>query len=59
MKLEFDEIDEDPNLRDTVEELKRRAKESQRIDNKRIHSDLNPKVSAEATPIKRMKTDPK
>ena len=42
MRLDFAEVDEDAHLKDTVEELKRKALEKSRIDlRKRVYSQIS------------------
>ena len=35
VKLDFPEVDEDPNLKETVEELRRKAQQESRVENKK------------------------
>jgi hypothetical protein len=58
VKLDFDGADEDGNLKETVEELKRKAKEIQRLDNKRVHTTntASNESKTEQPPVKRVKT---
>ncbi len=40
MKLEFAEIDDDPNIKEVVEELKRKGQEANRVNQKRTYSEM-------------------